>query len=455
MSILAASSVRLGQYSILRRLSYGGMSEIYLAYDEREKREVALKVVDMARDDHVQRFQREIEALTMLAHEHILPIFEWGEQDGWYYFAMPYLPRGSLRERLRQGPLTLEEAGSIFDQVASALHYAHERGVLHRDIKPSNILFRDEQFVYLADFGLAKLVEQEGSITQTGCLIGTPYYLAPELAKQDASQRSDIYALGVLLYKMLTGKVPFKGGTAITVCWKHIHEQPVPPSSLNPAIAPTIEHIILQALEKDPADRFSSVRQMAEAYQQALRELKQPKTTRGWSRYFTWKLQRAQAQTEDRFPPTKMYKGCPSLLNGFYHAATAGAMIMILCVAPLYLGFSFYRQNLEPAQSQPGFQVASTFRKAQPFLISNHQHASGEAVSISFALDPGLLSPSSRSLSIYESPSDRDDELSDIDSQASQDQGQKDNEKGQRQLYGGNGGHHHHHHKKPGKRPGD
>ena len=435
MASLATPPYRLGHYRLLHCLGYGGMAEIYLVWDEREQREVALKVVDRTQEDRTLRFQREVEVLRLLKHEYILPIFDAGEQDGWIYFAMPYLPLGSLRDRLRHGPLALQEAGSIFAQIASALYYAHERGILHRDIKPSNILFRDERSIYLADFGLTKLLEQEGSITQTGCLIGTPHYLAPELVTEDASQSSDQYALGVLLYKMLTGTVPFRGATAITICWKHIHEQPLPPSSLNPAIPPAIDRIILQALAKDPGSRFCSVQQMAQAYQQALREAQAAKVAAGWNRYFSWKLPRMRIQKEVSWPSIRR-----SALNGIYHAVTVGAMIIVFCVAPLYLGFSLERANMEPVQSPASVLGASTLLEAQPFLSWNDPQGAGGTQSVSLPFSPHLSSAPS-------SPSGSN--MAGLTQNAGQKGGGKGHGQSQAKGYGK-----HHTHRRAGKQPG-
>lgn len=365
----------LGYYCLLRRLGYGGMSEIYLAYDELRLRNVALKVVDMAREDHVQRFQREVETLVMLSHEHIVPIYDWGKQDGHYFYSMPYYAGGSLRDRLGHGPLSLEEAGSIFEQVASALHYAHERGVLHRDIKPSNILFRNERSVYLADFGLARQLGQEGGITQTGCLIGTPEYIAPELATEPASQRSDIYALGVLLYKMLTGRVPFRGGTPLTLYWKHASEPPARPSSLNPLISLAIERVMLKALEKDPADRFGTAQEMAVAYRQALQVLKQPRSASELGTYLAYrlKLTRIRARSVTHFLRLKVGDKERSMLTRLHRGAGVCAMIVLLCVAPFLLGFSLSRNTLEQAPSLLSLQSVTTFLDTQPVLQGRGQ----------------------------------------------------------------------------------
>src|SRR5438105_3175864 len=244
---------RLAHYTIQRRLARGGMSQVYLAFDEHTQHNVAIKVVHCSEDDYFVRFQREVKTLSTLSHEHILPIIESGVHGSWHYCVMPYIERGTLRERLAKGPLTREEAGSILEQIASALQFAHDHGILHRDIKPSNILLKDERLIYLADFGLAKNIQETSTtITQAGCLIGTPEYMAPELTEEPATTSSDIYAVGILLYQMLTGRVPFKGGTPLSIYWKHIKEQPIPPSLLNPAISYPVEQVILHALEKNP-----------------------------------------------------------------------------------------------------------------------------------------------------------------------------------------------------------
>jgi serine/threonine protein kinase len=259
----------LKHYTIQGRLARGGMSIIYLAHDE-QKYTVAIKVVGSGNDEYAARFQHEVAALQALEHEHILPVIDHGEHGSWLYCVMPYIEGGTLRERLAKGPLSQQEAGEILAQIASAVQFAHDHGILHRDIKPSNILLKDKRHVYLADFGLAKGVEEVSELTLTGCLIGTPEYMAPELAERPATTSSDIYALGVVLYQMLTGSLPFKASTPMAVYYKHIQERPLAPSRLNPAISPQVEQVVLWALAKNPQDRFKSAQEMAEAYAQAL-----------------------------------------------------------------------------------------------------------------------------------------------------------------------------------------
>src|SRR5712692_9065996 len=222
--------MKLGRYRLQQRLGQGGMSEVYLACDELMHRDIAIKIMSSSKVDYIDRFQREAEAIGNLHHNHILPAFDYGQQNPWHYLVMPYIEQGSLSDLLDEGPLTLEHAGEMLSQIASALQCAHDHGILHRDIKPSNILLTDEGHVYLADFGLAKMREEQTSVTDTGCLIGTPEYMAPELAEQPATTSSDIYAVGIMLYQMLTGQVPFKGNSPLSIYWKHIKEEPTPPS---------------------------------------------------------------------------------------------------------------------------------------------------------------------------------------------------------------------------------
>ena len=263
--------VTLGRHRLKHLLGRGGMAEVYLGFDEQLHRDVAIKVVHQSQEEHLRRFQQEAETSGSLAHEHILPVFEYGEQGPWHYLVMPYVRHGTFEEHLqRRGFLTPEEAGILLEQIASALQFAHDRGILHRDIKPSNILLRDDFYAYLADFGIAKAQESENHLTRTGFLVGTATYMVPELVEEPASPRSDIYALGVVLYQVLTGRLPFQGNTPTAILLKHVQEAPPRPSLLNPAISPAVEQVILHALEKDPHQRFQTPQALANAYKQAI-----------------------------------------------------------------------------------------------------------------------------------------------------------------------------------------
>jgi serine/threonine protein kinase len=262
----------LGHYRLLRLLGRGGMAEVYLAHDENMDREVAVKVVGGNNADYLERFWREVEAIDKLPHEHILPAFDYDDDGPWHYLVMLYAPGGTLRDLLEHGPLSPPDAGDLLDQIAGALQFAHDNGIIHRDIKPSNMLMRDERYVYLADFGLAKVMEGTSELTLTGALLGTPEYMAPDLAEGPATTSSDIYALGIVLYQMVTGHLPFTAETPVAVYWKQLRDDPFPPSLLNSSLSPAIDDVIMKALEKDPLKRFQTPQELADAYKAALRE---------------------------------------------------------------------------------------------------------------------------------------------------------------------------------------
>lgn len=260
-----------GDYLLKRHLARGGMSQVYLASDGHSQREVAVKVVSRENSEYAGRFQHEIKALSKLSHEHLLPVLDYGEEGQWLYMVTPYIEYGTLRDLLRaKRRLTPEEAGKILVQVCEALQFAHDAGIIHRDIKPSNILLKRGEHVYLSDFGLVKGIDEDSEWTRTGSLIGTPEYMAPELAEMPASKSSDLYALGIVLYQMLTGKTPFRAATPLAIYWKQIQEQPLRPSLLEPAIPTCVEQVVLCALEKDPQLRFKNPMALARAYAQAL-----------------------------------------------------------------------------------------------------------------------------------------------------------------------------------------
>ena len=378
---------RLSHYTIQRRLARGGMSQVYLAFDEHTQHNVAIKVVHCSEDDYFLRFQREIKTLSALSHKHILPIIESGVHGSWHYCVMPYIERGTLRERLAKGPLTQEEAGSILEQIASALQFAHDHGILHRDIKPSNILLKDERHIYLADFGLAKDIKENTTITQSGCLIGTPEYMAPELAEEPATTSSDIYAVGILLYQMLTGRVPFKGSTPLSIYWKHIKEQPTPPSLLNPAISHAVEEVVLRALEKAPGHRFKTVQAMAQAYARALQTPDQIKVVQLQDAHIMSGITLA-VPTQRVIPVSAL----PGSSRRRVHPAIAALIAVLFFMLPLSLGFSMYKNTSLQAPMAQGASAQfaslnSTLHEGPPIQLrkstssnvqSNNQQGNGQ-----------------------------------------------------------------------------
>src|SRR5579859_1380243 len=237
----------LGRYELRRRVAQGGMSEVYLGYDRRVRRRVAVKVLYGSDEPFVRRFEREALAVGALSHDHILPLYDFGEQRPWYYLVMPFVEGGTLRDYLcKHEYLTLDEAGSFLEQIASALQYAHNHGVIHCDVKPSNILLRLDGHAYLADFGLAKAKVDADAHPHSGTGIGTPEYMAPEQADGINDHRSDIYSLGIILYQMLTGHLPFTADSPMAVTLKHLQLPPPRPSLTNADIPQDIEELILK-----------------------------------------------------------------------------------------------------------------------------------------------------------------------------------------------------------------
>lgn len=263
----------LGPYRITEQLGMGGMATVYKAYQPSMDRYVAIKVLPQhfASDPtFVGRFEQEAKVIAKLENARILPVYDYGQDDGITYIVMRYLEAGTLSERLLPGPLSLEEIARIIGQIAEGLDYAHKRGVIHRDMKPSNIMLDQSGDVYITDFGISKLVEGTAQFTGSG-IIGTPAYISPEQGLgQPVDHRTDIYSLGVVLYQLATNDVPFHAETPMAVVIKHIHE-PLPlPRSINPALPETVETVILKALAKDPGARYQSCGELASALKRAI-----------------------------------------------------------------------------------------------------------------------------------------------------------------------------------------
>ena len=261
-----------GCYAIERELGEGGMATVYLADDLKHERKVALKVLkpELAAVVGAERFLAEIKTTANLTHPHILPLFDSGEADGFLFYVMPHIEGESLRERIdREKQLGVEDALAITQKVAGALDYAHENGVVHRDIKPGNILLSAQGEPLVADFGIALAVAQAGAgrITETGLSLGTPHYMSPEQATgdQDVDPRSDVYALGCVLYEMLSGQPPFSATTAQAVLVKILTMDAPSITSERRTVPPHVGHALARALEKLPADRFTSAAEFAAA----------------------------------------------------------------------------------------------------------------------------------------------------------------------------------------------
>jgi serine/threonine-protein kinase len=259
MQGIARDTMVDGRYRIIRRIGSGGMADVYEAEDTQLGRRIALKVLQprFAQEPaSVERFRREASSAAALQHPNIVGIFDRGEFDGTPYIAMEHVEGRTLKEIVaEQGPLPPERAIDLAEQVLRAAGYAHRRGVVHRDLKPHNVLVDAEGRARVADFGIA--LAGPSDMTETGSIVGTAQYLSPEQAQgQAVTPRSDLYSVGVLLYELLTGHVPFDGDSPVAVALKQVSEAPVPPSQRNPTIPPALEAVVLRALEKDPLRRF-------------------------------------------------------------------------------------------------------------------------------------------------------------------------------------------------------
>src|SRR5512146_75622 len=265
------SAALADRYRIERELGAGGMATVYLAQDLKHDRKVAIKVLhpDLAAALGAQRFLSEIKTTANLQHPHILPLHDSGEAGGLLFYVMPYVEGESLRDRLkRETPLPIDDAVRLAREVASALDYAHRQGVIHRDIKPENILLHDGSAL-VADFGIALAVQRAGGerMTQTGLSLGTPQYMSPEPARgeKQIDARTDVYALGAVLYEMLTGDPPFTGSTVQAIVAKVISAEPEPVTMLRKSTPQPVAATVHRALEKLPADRFATAQAFADA----------------------------------------------------------------------------------------------------------------------------------------------------------------------------------------------
>jgi beta-lactam-binding protein with PASTA domain/predicted Ser/Thr protein kinase len=254
-----------GRYRIVRKLGVGGMANVYLAEDQELGRRVAIKILDdrhAADDSFIERFRREAKNAAGLSHPNIVSIYDRGEAEGTYYIAMEFLDGRSLKELIvGRGPAPVKIAIDYTRQILAAVGFAHRHGIVHRDIKPHNVLVGHEGRLKVTDFGIAR--SGASQMTEVGSIIGTAQYLSPEQARgAPVDQTSDLYSVGVVLYEMLTGQVPFTGDTPLEIAMKHLSEVPAPPSELRPEVPHNLDSVVLRALAKDPAERYQNADEM-------------------------------------------------------------------------------------------------------------------------------------------------------------------------------------------------
>jgi serine/threonine-protein kinase len=335
---------KIGIYEVKSELGRGGMATVYRAYDSRFEREVAVKVLPQellhADPQFRLRFEREAKIIAQLEHSAIVPVYDVGESEGQPYFVMRYMNGGSLSDRIKAGIFTMDEAIQILGAISPALDEAHAKGIVHRDIKPSNILFDKRGNPYISDFGIAKLSQaQSGNVTGSA-IIGTPAYMAPEQAQGvEVDGRADIYALGIILFEMLTGKQPYEADTPMAVAIKHITD-PVPQiRQSNPKLPEGMEAIIQKAMAKNRENRFSSAVEMTNA----LREV---------ARNITTRLQGVPAAASSVAPAAPTVKADAAVLPSKRSFNALFIIVPIVVMAALAGGFFLFNTTRAPAETQ-------------------------------------------------------------------------------------------------------
>ena len=266
------SGVLAGRFELREPVGSGGMAIVYRAWDRALRRSCAVKVLGdlLSRDEHFRRrFRQEAEAARGLTHPHIVRVYDWGESGSYHYIAMEYVPGGTLRDRVsRHGPFPEGTAIRLAADVADALAYAHAQGVIHRDIKPQNILLTQDGTAKVADFGIARTLDASG-LTRTGIVMGSAQYLSPEQARGDPfGPCSDLYALGVVLFEMLAGRVPFDGESAVAIALRHLRQPPPDLRQIRPDLAPATVALVARLLAKAPEERYPSAAVLTEALRQ-------------------------------------------------------------------------------------------------------------------------------------------------------------------------------------------
>jgi serine/threonine protein kinase len=302
------------------------MAAVYRAQDTRGDRTVALKLVAPHLSDDPKfraRFRREAQLLLQLKHPHIIPVEDAGESEDYAYLVMPFLRVGTLTDWLREGPTSLRHGARLVGQIASALQYAHDRGIVHRDVKPSNILLDDNGNGLLSDFGLARVEEPGASLTGS-MLVGTPAFMSPEQVRgEKADHLSDQYSLGVILYLLTTGRLPFDGEVPIAVAMKQVNE-PMPSVRVtNPNVPESVERVVFRATAKDPADRFDSISEMDRSFQAAVAHALNPATTPAPSIELPGSVQRTLSLDGPREKPARVN----------LRWAAVGALVVALALA--------------------------------------------------------------------------------------------------------------------------
>ncbi|MDF3290970.1 protein kinase domain-containing protein [Streptomyces silvisoli] len=329
-----------GRYELVERLGQGGMGTVHRAVDHRLRRTVAIKLMSAELAHHPEsraRFQREAHAVAALNHSAVATIHDVGEEPGSEgprpYLVMEFVPGGTLAEALRAGPLPISRAITLAGEVLDALGHSHQHGIVHRDIKPSNIMLTGPTTVKVLDFGIAKaLTEAATRLTGSGAAPGTPAYLSPEqISGGEIDHRADLYAMGCLLYELLTGAPPFRADSPFAVMHQHVYAEPVPVSRLRAEVPPAVEAVIARALRKDPADRFADAESMRAALTEAVDQAAAPVPV-PTPEQETAVPTRAPVQETPRKPVRESGFSAGKRLRHALRPSSAGALALVGCV---------------------------------------------------------------------------------------------------------------------------
>ncbi len=346
---------QIGRYKIISCIGRGGMADVYKALHPELDRVVALKVLNRAlvhSPEMLERFRREARAIAALRHPNIVQVFDLDVIDSIYFMVMEFVEGETLSQRLsrlRQSGehMTLNEVMYVVTAVGNALHYAHEQGMLHRDIKPSNIMFRDDGSIVLTDFGVAKILNASSDITASGAVAGTPAYMAPEQWTTDApDRRSDIYSLGVVLYQMVTDRLPFKADTPGRLMFQHISEPPPLPRKISPNVPLELERVILRSMAKDPSDRYQTAQELVQDLRDVVYQIERTAPTGVFSKMVR-PGKRAKAASQETRP-----RRWPLLGLGI------GALVLLAGVVGLFLGGFIGSSDPEEAPDVTGTAIA-------------------------------------------------------------------------------------------------
>jgi len=385
---LEADTLVDGRYRVLYRLGSGGMADVYCAEDQQLGRKVALKILYRrfaADEEFVERFRREASSAAGLQHPNVVAVYDRGAFDGTYYIAMEYLEGRSLKQVIHEeSPMDPTLAIDYTLQVLKAARFAHSRGIIHRDLKPQNVIVDSEGRAKVTDFGIARAGASD--MTQTGSIMGTAQYLSPEQAQGHAvGPTSDIYSVGIILYELLTGRVPFDGESAVTIALKQVGEAPVPPSQFNTMVTPELEQVTLIALNKNPGDRYQDDDQFIAALEQAKRNLPAPGT---YTNSYLAVAPAGEAYTQATQPPYPPEEDPADKRKWWLWGGLAALIVAAIVLAIVLAGGDSPKQVKVPNAVGLTESAAQKALEAEGFSTDTKEQKSNKKVGTVLAQDP-------------------------------------------------------------------